>query len=176
MDSEDNLLKHHRRVPLCNPEALPCRIDYGLSDIKCILPHREPFLLVEYLTGIDLENRIISGEYHLSPELPLFQGHFPDYPVYPGTLQVEAIGQTGLCLVHFMENNATSIGHDATPPNIRATRIKGVYFRSEVKPGDTMTLLARVVEYDAYFGTLLGQVLVSGKVATAALLEVTVLD
>lgn len=176
MADKGKLLRSYRRVPLCSLSDLPKKLDYGRSDIRRILPHREPFLLIDSLKGLDVQRKVIAGEYFLSPELQLFGGHFPDYPIYPGSLQVEAIGQLGLCLVHFAANNTSEISSDAKPPNIRATSIGGAYFRSEVKPGDTMTLLAEVLEYDDYFGTLLGQTLVNGSVAAAALLEVAFLD
>ncbi|OQX29291.1 MAG: hypothetical protein B0D92_04525 [Spirochaeta sp. LUC14_002_19_P3] len=174
MDKE-NLLKSHRRKPLCSVSELPVQLNYGHRDISRIIPHREPFLFIDCLTGVDTAEKVIAGEYFISPELPLFGGHFPEYPVYPGSMQIEAVGQLGLCLVHFVRNNTSEIRADAAAPNIRASSIGGAYFREEVRPGDTMGMIAKVVEYDAYFGTLLGQTLVNGRVATVALLEVTFL-
>ncbi len=176
IEDKHKLLKAHRRIPLCQPASLPKSLDYGRDEIRRIIPHREPFLFVDSLKALDLQKNIIVGEYYLSPDIPLFKGHFPDFPIYPGCLQVEAIGQLGLCLVHFVSNEVNSISEHSAPPNIRATSILGAYFRSEVRPQDTMTLMAKVVEYDAYFGTLLGQTLVGGQVATVALMEVTFLD
>lgn len=175
MTDETKLLKSSRRNPLTDLDKIPLKLNYGREDIERVLPHRDPFLLVDRLTGLDIEQRIVVGSYYPSADLPLFRGHFPEYPVYPGSLQVEAIGQAALSLVHFIENKTDKIGPDARPPNIRATRICGAYYRGEVRPGDTMTLLARVVEYDAYLGMVLGQVLVDGDVKTAALMEVAFL-
>lgn len=172
---EEKLLKSYRRKALVKPQDVPVELDFGRNDIERILPHRDPFLLLDHLSGLDREKRIITGSYRPSPESDLFKGHFPDYPVYPGSLQVEAVGQLGLCLVHFIETASDSIGSDASAPDIRATRVCGAFYRGEVRPGDTMTLMAQVVDYDAYFGTLLGQVLVDGNIATVALLEVTFL-
>ncbi len=176
IEDRHRLLRSHRRIPLCCPSSLPTSLDCGRDEIRRIIPHREPFLFVDSLKALDVQKNIIAGEFYLSPDIPLFKGHFPDFPVYPGCLQVEAIGQLGLCLVHFVANKVNSISEHASPPNIRATAIIGAYFRSEVRPRDTMTLIAKVVEYDAYFGILLGQTLVGGQVATAALMEVTFLD
>lgn len=176
MENEDKILRSYRRSPLCDMASMPTKLSYGRKDVERILPYREPFLLLDRISALDKEQKIIVGEYVISPQLALFKGHFPNYPVYPGSMQVEAIGQMGLCLVHFIENDTTIIDENAKIPNIRATRIGGAYYRGEVLPGDTLTLMAKVLEHDAYFGSLLGQVIVNETVKTVALLEVAFLD
>lgn len=175
IEEKEKLLKSHRRTPICLPSSLPVQLDYKRAELEKILPHREPFLLVDCINGLDIGEQTIAGEYHLSENLPLFDGHFPGYPIYPGCLQVEAIGQLGLCLVHFIGTMTDTIEDDAVAPNVRATSIAGAYFRSEVRPGDTMILIAKVVEHDSCFGTLLGQALVGSRIASVALLEVAFL-
>ncbi|RKX69533.1 MAG: hypothetical protein DRP60_16560, partial [Spirochaetes bacterium] len=132
--------------------------------------------LIDRIIALNPEEGILAGTRSLSPDIPLFTGHFPGYPVYPGTLQIETIGQLGLCLHHFIGRNTETIESDVQPPDVRATRVCGAYFRAEVRPGDELTILAKLVEFDAYFGKVLGQVVVRDTVATVALLEVAFPD
>lgn len=173
---EDGLLKSYRRKPLARPENMPVQLDFSRADIKKIVPHRDPFLLIDRIIALNPEEGILAGTRSLSPDIPLFTGHFPGYPVYPGTLQIETIGQLGLCLHHFIGRNTETIDSDVQPPDVRATRVCGAYFRAEVRPGDELTILAKLVEFDAYFGKVLGQVVVRDTVATVALLEVAFPD
>jgi 3-hydroxyacyl-[acyl-carrier-protein] dehydratase len=165
------LLKQHRRKPLFELDHLtPLR--WGRDEIKLILPHREPFLLVDRLTGVSLEEEIIAGSRFISPDDPVLSGHFPDFPVYPGSLEVEMIGQLGLCLYYFQQSRATVAPTGGFTLRVRATRIVGAYYLEPVLPGREVTLLARALEHDEYLATMIGQVLVDGKVACAAIGEV----
>ncbi|VDB00634.1 3-hydroxyacyl-[acyl-carrier-protein] dehydratase, FabZ form [Olavius algarvensis spirochete endosymbiont] len=173
--NESALLRLYRRKVLAKPDALPFQFEYTRFDIERLIPHRDPFLFLDSLFALDLENATLAGRKHLIPDLPLFKGHFPDYPVFPGSLQVETIGQLGLCLHHFVGENTHLINEDAKLPDVRATRVCGAFFRMELRPGDDMVILAKLIEHDEYLGKILGQVTLRGEVATTALLEVAFL-
>lgn len=175
MVDESTLLRLYRRKVLAEPDTLPFQFDYGGTDIERLIPHRDPFLFLDRLFALDLENATLAGQKRLIPDSSFFKGHFPDFPVFPGSLQVETIGQLGLCLHHFVGRNTYLIDDGASSPDVRATRICGAYFRSELRPGDDMVILARLVEHDAYLGKILGQVTLRGEVAAVALLEVVFL-
>ena len=167
----DALLRQHRRKPLFAPADF-APLAWGREEIKLILPHREPFLLVDRLTGISFNEEAIAGSRVISPDDPVFAGHFPEYPVYPGCLEVEMIGQLGLCLHHFLQSRSTAVPSEARSLQVRATRIVGAYYLEPVRPGREVALLAKKLEYDDYFATMIGQLIADGKVACAAIGEV----
>lgn len=166
------LLRRHRKKPLFEAEELQFRVDYGPEIVRRLLPHRSPLLFVDRITGLDLDGLRIAGEKYMDPEDPIFAGHFPGFPIYPGTFQIEAVGQLGLCL-HYFSANAT-----ATPPSreaqlsVRATRVLGAYYGEPVPPGVRVVLIARVLHHDGYFASMIGQCLVDGRVASVSASEV----
>jgi len=165
------LLKRNRKKPLADPESFTT-LRWGREEIKLILPHREPFLLLDRLTGVNLSDETIAGSRFLSPEDPVFAGHFPDFPIYPGCLEVEMIGQLGLCLSYFMHRRTTTPPERIVPLNVRASRILGASYLEAVPPGKDVRILARKLEADDYFASVLGQLIVEGKVACVAISEV----
>lgn len=167
----DALLKQNRKKPLFALEHL-APLSWGREDIERILPHRAPFLLVDRLTGVGFDDEAIAGSRFISPDEPLFAGHFPGSPVYPGSLEVEMIGQLGLCLHYFLESRSTEVPADQWPLNVRATRILGAAYLAPVLPGRDVTLLAKKLDYDEYFATMIGQVIADGTVACVAIGEV----
>src|SRR5271154_4726377 len=77
-----------------------------LKEILKILPHRYPFLLVDKILEVDLERGYIKGQKNLTINEAFFQGHFPDAPIMPGVLILEALAQTGGVLVHLKDPTA----------------------------------------------------------------------
>ena len=65
-------------------------LSYGQDDIKKLIPHRDPFLFIDRLTGLDLteDQELIIGSRVIPKDDPVFKGHFPDFPVYPCSLQL----------------------------------------------------------------------------------------
>jgi len=167
----DALLRENRKKPLITMDRLT-PIAWARDDIKRILPHREPFLLIDRLAGVGFGEEAIAGTRFISPDDPIFAGHFPDYPVYPGCLEVEMIGQVGLCLHYFLASRSTAVPSEVQPLNVRATRIVGAYYLAPVLPGREVTLIAKKLEFDEYFATMIGQVISDGTVACVAIGEV----
>jgi 3-hydroxyacyl-[acyl-carrier-protein] dehydratase len=118
----------------------------------------------------------MAGERRMDPADPVFGGHFPDFPVYPGNFTVESIGQLGLCLYYFVANGLSAIAPEARPLALRATKIAGSLFIEPIRPGDTVTMLVRKHSWDGYFASLVGQALVNGKVAVVTMGEVMILE
>ena len=169
----DLILRKKRKKLITKPENLPVRFSYGKNDIKKIIPHRDPFLLVDNLTGLDLDNKIISGNTFIDPELPLFKGHFPDFPVYPGAMQLEMAGQLGLCMNYFISQNVSEISGAPEIAQIRATRVVGAYYLQPVLPGTTVQIIAQLLDSDGYFAKIIGQIITEeGLVASVSISEV----
>jgi UDP-3-O-[3-hydroxymyristoyl] N-acetylglucosamine deacetylase/3-hydroxyacyl-[acyl-carrier-protein] dehydratase len=119
-------IKQERSVPQIDVHAKPI---YDINDIKRMLPHRPPFLLVDKI--MKMTDKSIVGLKNITMNEPFFVGHFPDEPVMPGVLQIEAMAQCGGILV------LSTI----TDPENYATyfmKITDVKFRQKVVPGDTL--------------------------------------
>lgn len=175
MDS-DAILKPFRKCSLLSEDIKIIEKDFGQETLKSLLPHRDPFLLLDSITGISLEKALIRGERFLDPSDPVFSGHFPDFPVYPGSLQLEMIGQLGLCLYDFLDRNSSDVSEQTKPVNVRATRILGAYFLQPLLPGKPVTVLAQKHSQDTWFGTALGQTIQDNKICCVSLSEVCFLD
>lgn len=168
----EDLLKRYKKKPIVSPGELSVSLQINKEGIKKIIPHREPMLLVDSLTGLDVDQGVITGTRYLDPKDPVFSGHFPEYPVYPGNLQIEMVGQLGLCLYYFVQNKTSEISPDAAAVDIRATKVLGALFSAPLLPGTEAVIMARQVEFDGFFGAAVGQVISGGTVCCTAVGEV----
>lgn len=171
----DSLLKKYRREIIASPSETNL-LTYEQNEIKKLIPHREPFLLIDKIMDIDTGNELIIGSRKILEDDPIFKGHFPDFPVYPGSLQLEMIGQLGLCLTYFLVNQTDKIASDAKPVNVRATKILGAVFQEPVLPGEELMMVVKKVEQDSYLGSVVGQVISGSKICTVSISEVLFLD
>ena len=142
-------LKELRRNRIVGTRQSNCH--FGRTEIERILPHRDPILLIDYIDLIELETSLIRGSRTISPDDPVFEGHFPGVPIYPGTSIVEMIGQLSLCLYHFVRNQTREIDSNAHAVNLRATKILGAHFLAPVAPGDRVEIEARGIDDDGFF-------------------------
>src|ERR1035437_887403 len=102
-----------------------------INDIREILPHRYPFLLVDRIIEMDTDR--IVGIKNVTHNEPFFQGHFPDFPVMPGVLIVEAMAQTaGILVLGSMPDRASKL--------VLLVAIESARFRRPVVPGDTLRI------------------------------------
>ncbi len=107
--------------------------DIDINRIKELIPHRYPMLLVDKLCEIYLGEKAI-GKKAVTMNEPYFQGHFPEKPVMPGVLIVEAMAQTAAALVML------SLGEDAEGKLVYFMSIDNAKFRKPVEPGDMLEL------------------------------------
>lgn len=130
-----------------------------IQEIKETIPHRYPFLLVDRVTEIEQGKRVV-GLKNVSANEPFFQGHFPDYPVMPGVLIVEALAQVGAIAVLGMEENEGKIGFLAGIDKCR--------FKRQVKPGDQLKLEVEIIRMRGPIGKGKGIASVNGELACEA--------
>ena len=121
------------------------------DEIKKCIPHRDPFLWLDEVTEIS-ETHIVARKF-LSADLPVFQGHYPNFPVFPGVLQCEACFQAGAILISKLVPTDTA----AVPV---VTRLNNVQFRKMIHPGETIELHVELTERLANAFYLKGKVLV----------------
>ena len=131
--------------------------------IQALIPHRWPFLLVDRIVEIDEERGYIRGEKGVTASEWFFQGHFPDLPVMPGVLQVEALAQTMGVYVAQQEGFGDRLGLFA---GIEECRFKRV-----VTPGDTLRLEVTMEKLGRRFGRGRGVASVAGEVCCEGLLS-----
>lgn len=129
------------------------------EEIKAIIPHRYPFLLVDKIEEIDEAKRAV-GIKNVTINEPFFEGHFPDYPVMPGVLIVEAMAQVGAIAVLNMEENKGKIGFLAGLDKCR--------FKRQVKPGDQLRLEVEITRMKGPIGKGKGRATVDGELACEA--------
>lgn len=130
-----------------------------IQQIKETIPHRYPFLFVDKVTEIETGKRVV-GLKNVTINDPFFQGHFPEYPVMPGVLILEALAQVGAIAVLGIEENKGKIGFLAGVDKAR--------FKREVKPGDTLKLEVEIIRMKGSIGKGKAIATVEGEVACQA--------
>jgi len=123
-----------RSIPVYDPNLPPV---YGIEDLKKLLPHRAPFLMVDKIISID-ETTVV-GIKNVTFNEPFFQGHFPDEAVMPGVLLVEALAQAGGILV-------LSTVKEPDKYSTYFLKIERLKFKHKVVPGDTVLLKMELAE------------------------------
>ncbi len=130
----------------------------GVREIRRVLPHRYPFLMVDRIVRVE-ENKIV-GLKNVSVNEPVFQGHFPDYPIFPGVLQLEALAQTaGMLFLRKLEH---------TGKVALLVSMDGVKLRRPVVPGDQLMLTVEAVRVRSRAVMVKAEATVNGEISCEA--------
>ena len=132
---------------------------FDINEISKILPHRYPFLLVDRIIELNLEENFIVGIKNVTINEHFFQGHFPGVPIMPGVLILEALAQTGGILVHQKSSDAKIA---------LLLSVNNAKFRKPVVPGDVLTLQAVGLHFSNKGGRIQAKALVGDQLAVEA--------
>ena len=151
-----------------NTTASAPKTTLDINEIMAILPHRYPFLLIDRVLEIEPRQRIVAIK-NVTINEPHFTGHFPDYPIMPGVLMIEAIAQTGGALL------LTEIP-DRESKLMVFTGIEAARFRRPVTPGDQLRIEVKVLNWRTRVVKMAGVITVDGKVVCDATVTCALTD
>jgi 3-hydroxyacyl-[acyl-carrier-protein] dehydratase len=133
-----------------------------IQEILGLLPHRYPFLLIDRIVEFERTKRLVAIK-NVTINEPFFEGHFPDYPIMPGVLVVEAMAQAGgIIMMYELEDRQSKL--------VVFTGIEEAKFRRPVTPGDQLRIEVEVLAFRSRAGRILGRAFVDGKLACEATL------
>ena len=142
-----------------------------IHQIREILPHRYPLLLVDRIDEMDDDHVI--GVKNVSANEPYFQGHFPDFPVMPGVLVVEAMAQVGA--VWLLSSEPATVAQLETKL-VLFTSIESAKFRRPVFPGDQLRIEMKLLKRRSFIFRMSGKATVDGKLVAEAVLMCQMAD
>jgi 3-hydroxyacyl-[acyl-carrier-protein] dehydratase len=146
---------------------------YNVVEIQNILPHRYPFLLVDRITELKV-GEYIEGFKNVSISEPVFQGHFPDHPIYPGVMIIEGMAQAGGILAFKSIDNISE--EEIKNKVVYFMSIDNAKFRSPVTPGDKLEYRVSVIKNRGKIWVLHGEAFVENKLVAEADLKAMIVD
>ena len=138
-----------------------------IDEIKKILPHRYPFLLVDRILELEPGKRAV-GIKNVTANEPFFQGHFPQRAVMPGVLIIEAMAQVGGVMILSVEEHKGKLAYLGT--------LDGVKFRRPIVPGDTLEMETELLRVRSNMGKVRCVARVAGQEVAAAQIMFALVD
>lgn len=142
-------------------------------EIQKILPHRYPFPLVDRVTDM-VEGESITAYKNVSISEPVFEGHFPGHPIYPGVMILEGMAQAGGILSFLSMGEMTE--EEIASKVVYFMSIDKAKFRMPVRPGDKLEYRITVIKQKGTIWMLKGQAFVDDKLASEAELKAMIVD
>jgi 3-hydroxyacyl-[acyl-carrier-protein] dehydratase len=136
---------------------------FDIQEILGLLPHRYPFLLIDRVIEFERGKRLVAIK-NVTFNEPFFQGHFPNVPIMPGVLVIEAMAQAGAIIM-------MSEIPDREKKLAVFTGIEKAKFRNQVTPGDQLRIEVEVLAFRSRMGRMEARATVDGKLACQATLS-----
>ena len=152
-----------------NEHAAPDIAEIDIGRIKELIPHRYPFLMIDRVRALELDKRAI-GIKNVSVNEPHFDGHFPNRPVMPGVLIIEAMAQTAGVLV------VATLGEDAEGKLVYFMTIDSARFRKPVVPGDQLEVIVEKLRSRGAVWKFSGEAYVEGGLVAEAIFSAMIVD
>ena len=144
--------------------------EFNISDIMRMLPHRYPFLLVDKMVDV-VPGKSAVGIKNVTMNEPYFTGHFPENPVMPGVLQIEAMAQTSGVVIL-----STFPKEELATKNVLFMTIDNVKFRKPVLPGDVLEMRVEHLQTMRTVHKFKGEAFVGGKKVSEAVFSAMIFD
>lgn len=142
---------------------------YDTDGVKTLIPHRYPMLLIDKIANIR-EAKSVLGVKFVSPDEPFFPGHFPNHPVMPGVLIVEAMAQSAAALV------VHTMGEQARGKVVYFMTVESAKFRKPVLPNDTLYVYCEVQQSRGNVWKFAGTAYVNGQKVAESLYSAMIMD
>ncbi len=142
-------------------------------EIQKIIPHRYPFLLLDKVTDLT-PNESLIGYKNITIAEPVFQGHFPGHPIYPGVMILEGMAQAGGILAFKSMGDMTE--EEAATKVVYFMSIDKAKFRSPVRPGDRLEYRVSVIKHKGSIWMLQGKAYVDDVLVSEAELKAMIVD
>lgn len=146
----------------------------NVTQIMEILPHRYPFLLIDKVVNFTI-NKNIEASKNVTIGEPIFVGHFPGHPIYPGVMIIEGMAQAGGVLA-FKSMEAESGIEELNNKVVYFMSIDKARFRKPIRPGDTIIYKLEVIKHRGRIWSLDGKAYVDGELAAEAELKAMIMD
>jgi 3-hydroxyacyl-[acyl-carrier-protein] dehydratase len=144
-----------------------------ITEVLKLLPHRYPFLLVDRVTDIT-KGESITAYKNVSISEPVFQGHFPGHPIYPGVMILEGMAQAGGVLSFLSMGDLTD--EEIAGKVVYFMSIDKAKFRTPVRPGDRLEYRISVLKQKGSIWMLRGEAYVDDKLVSEAELKAMIVD